>query len=324
MQQRDHRRIRHLVGTIGVAILAAGSLATSSAQAATPVGDGGRTPCVGGAASSAARTTGEARDPNTVSARQARRLDTQLADRVAQVTSSQLTADERRTRTRVPVAVHVLAPNARTTPLGPTGIDAQITILNRAYAGRQQGATTQTPFRFRLDSSDLTVNRRWYHSDYGTAAERNMKRALHVGDASVLNLYVVSPPEQSGTLGWATFPQAYPKHPRLDGVVISVATVRGGTATGYDRGDTAVHEVGHWLGLFHTFQGGCSRRNDRVTDTPAEDTPQFECQSGRDTCASPGKDPIHNFMDYSYDLCMYTFSDGQEERMRLHWLAYRG
>jgi hypothetical protein len=95
----------------------------------------------------------------------------------------------------------------------------------------------------------------------------------------------------------------------------------------YNLGDTGTHEVGHYLGLAHTFEGHCSAYNDGVADTPPERSPDFNCTSGRDTCSDRGGlvllDPIHNFMDYSDDVCLNTFTGGQAERMNLQWVLYR-
>ena len=205
----------------------------------------------------------------------------------------------------------------------------QIDVLNAAYAGADDAATpssVNTPFRFAMIGVDRTTNAAWFNSGIDSAAEREMKAALHVGGANTLNFYVNN---AGGVyLGWATFPFWYAADPLQDGVVVLYSSLPGGSCCGdrvYNLGDTGTHEVGHWLGLFHTFQGGCAAvYNDFVADTPAERSPAFGCPVGRDTCPGAGVDPIENFMDYSEDFCMFQFSAGQSARMEALSLQYRG
>ncbi|HVF68723.1 MAG TPA: zinc metalloprotease [Pyrinomonadaceae bacterium] len=205
----------------------------------------------------------------------------------------------------------------------------QINVLNAAYAGADPNATAgsaNTPFRFALVGVDRTTNAAWFNAAIDSAEERAMKSALHVGGANTLNFYVNN--AGGNLLGWATFPFWYEGDPLMDGVVVLYDSLPGGGCCSprtYNQGDTGTHEVGHWLGLFHTFQGGCAANyNDFIADTPSERKPAFGCPVGLDSCPGPGVDPIENFMDYSEDSCMYQFTAGQSARMEALSLQYRG
>ena len=199
---------------------------------------------------------------------------------------------------------------------GPTAaqMNDQIAVLNAAYPG----------YTFNVITTDYTNNSSWYTATNGTTAETQMKTALHQGTADDLNIYYNN--MGGGLLGWATFPSNYAAKPQMDGVVILYSSLPGGSAAPYNLGDTGTHEVGHWMGLYHTFQGGCTNSNDGVSDTPGERSPAYGCPVGRDSCSSkrfPGLDPIHNFMDYTDDACMYEFTAGQVSRMNSMWATYR-
>ncbi|SPC64638.1 related to metalloprotease MEP1 [Ustilago sp. UG-2017b] len=97
----------------------------------------------------------------------------------------------------------------------------------------------------------------------------------------------------------------------------------GGPIRNYNQGKTLVHEFGHWAGLYHVFQGGCSGQGDYVDDTPPQSTATNGCPTNQDSCSGGGLYSVTNFMDYSYDRCMVKFSSGQIARMAAAMDAYR-
>lgn len=223
----------------------------------------------------------------------------------------------------ITVNFHVIRSSTGAGDVSDARLNSQIATLNGAYSGRG--------FTFVRGTTDRTNNGTWYTMAPGTSAESAAKNYF-TGIASnnatyVLNLYTAAP--GGGLLGWATFPWDKASNPRMDGVVILNSSINGGTATNYNLGDTATHEVGHWLGLYHTFQSGCGTGNnttsgDRVADTAAEASSASGCPTGRDTCTTiSGADPITNFMDYTYDSCMNNFTSGQATRMVNMAATYR-
>ncbi len=213
-------------------------------------------------------------------------------------------------------------------------VTAQIEVLNTAYAGR---------FSFNL-TDVIEISSSYSDVYYGEDSEYEMKANHRQGGAATLNLYIVDVPKVNineppyvvpSVLGWATFPSDYSYYPELDGVSIYYDSLPGGGLSGYNEGDTGTHEVGHWLGLYHTFQGGCIKSNDGVADTPAQSGANEQCllvdtckrpknkKTGRVPSYAKGKDPIYNFMNYTPDSCMYQFTEGQFSRMEAAWAYYR-
>ncbi|WP_054852081.1 M43 family zinc metalloprotease [Olleya sp. ITB9] len=130
-----------------------------------------------------------------------------------------------------------------------------------------------------------------------------------------------------GLLGYAQFPGG---DASTDGVVSRHSSFGSNDADGvnipgsFNLGRTMTHEVGHFLGLFHTFQGGCAgtgaNAGDFCADTPAvanSSSNGSTCNTGNDSCpADPGLDMVENYMDYSIDSCMDTFTQDQKSRVQ--------
>ncbi|MCC6138789.1 MAG: zinc metalloprotease [Bdellovibrionaceae bacterium] len=213
---------------------------------------------------------------------------------------------------KIPVYIHVLAQDKTTAGgnVSDAKLKEQIDYLNASYASMN--------ISFEIVSIDRKIDKNWFTF---AAGEETIKGALHQGDAGSLNLYIAG--IDGGVLGWSSFPWEYSTVPDMDGVVIHYQTLPGGELKEYNEGGTTVHEVGHWLGLYHVFQGGCSD-GDFVVDTPAQSKPNFGCPTVvPDTCSTDGEDSIHNFMDYSDDICLNGFSTGQMQRAHDSFASYR-
>ncbi|WP_248960476.1 zinc metalloprotease [Sphaerisporangium perillae] len=215
----------------------------------------------------------------------------------------------------VPLWVHVITDGQAGAP--EAAVTAQVETLNAAYGGRQGGA--DTGIRFALRGVTRTDNAAWFRQPLPNEAA--MKQRLRKGGADALNLYIAQFSEL--VLGYATYPHWYQTNPALDGVVVDWRSLPGGALRDFGKGYTAVHEIGHWLGLLHTFENGCASPGDSVDDTPPEAFPTQGCPPRKDSCPDNGDDPVHNFMDYAHDRCMSEFTAGQAARMRDMWTAYR-
>jgi hypothetical protein len=228
-------------------------------------------------------------------------------------------ASGRNVRVTIPVSFHVFTDGAEGR-LTETQLRRQVDVLNAGFAGREGGV--DTGLRLAFAGMDVTDNATWFRDlDPGTAVEREAKAATHVGDARTLNVWTTAGPSY---LGFATFPSWYKRAPQLDGIVLDHNSLPGGAyGTSYSLGETGTHEVGHWLGLLHTFQGACNANGDYVDDTPAMATPSSGCPEGKDTCPAPGTDPVRNYMDYSYDSCYTQFTQGQAQRMSDQFAWFR-
>jgi hypothetical protein len=204
------------------------------------------------------------------------------------------------------VAFHVVTSDTGEGSVTDEQISQQMDALNRAFV----------PYglSFVLARVDRTTNKRWFELRPG-ANERRMKEALANNPGATLNVYTAQ--LEADVTGWTYYPWSMPREDAMHGVVLHHGTLPGGALAPYNRGAAAVHQVGHYLGLFHTFEGGCDGEGDYCLDTPAQAIAGLGATAARDTCSAPGKDPVTNFMDFSDDALRSTFTIDQGTRM--HW-----
>ncbi len=227
----------------------------------------------------------------------------------------------------IPVVVHVIENTSGQGAISNALVQSQIDILNEdflALAGSNGAPGTNTMIQFHLATEDpvgnptngitRSVDNNWFN-DSGSywnslAWDTDRYMNIYTNSASGNLGYVPALPANSGIVGsnsdrvvvlWSSFGRNAPIGPP------------------YNQGRTATHEVGHYLGLPHTFSGGCAGGNcyqngDLVCDTNDESSPNFGCGVGSTSCGST--DPVENYMDYSDDLCMNQFTPEQTNRMR--------
>lgn len=227
-------------------------------------------------------------------------------------------------RATVPVAFHIITNRRKEGLYGNmvNRIQDQVQLLNSVYK--------KSNVDFTLLSIDTTINDSWftkgsYYID-STVLDQ-MTARLSKDPSRVMNVYILN----SGVLGEAAFPWYDGKGTFKDYIVINHNTLIGGPVSFYggmySKGKTLVHEAGHFLGLFHTFEGAGNSCNsadndgcgigDQVDDTPSQKICYFEgCDEGSDSCPSPGNDPVRNYLGYNPDDCMNELTNGQVERLR--------
>jgi hypothetical protein len=318
--------VRRLFAAL-LAIVGATLLATAgggTAGAASLAGGGHATRAIDCLETTSARVPKWAQhvhEPGEIGAAQSAQLTQQIQPALAAAQRDAARGEAHAGLVRVPTWVHVISRDRSVAGgyVSDEQISEQMQVLNRSFSGATGGAPTV--FRFDLAGVTRTIKPAWARMAPDTPKELNAKSALHRGGPETLNLYVVAELTDL-LLGWATYPGG---EAVLDGVVVLAGSLPGGGVVPYNEGDTATHEVGHWLSLLHTFNNGCMRPCDGVFDTPYEAEPAFGCPIGADTCPQlPGDDPIENFMDYSDDPCMHEFTYGQSLRMWGAWRTFRG
>lgn len=247
----------------------------------------------------------------------------------------------------IPVVVHIIQTSAVET-VSDADVYSQIDVLNedfRKIAGTAgDGGGVDTQYEFCLASIDPSgcptdgINRlinpglAFHNQD----DEALLKGLIQWDPSMYLNIWVPRTIETSNSagsvIGYATFPTWITFQPQLDGIVVHSGFFGRNSNPTY-IGRTTTHEVGHWLGLFHTFQsactgntaGSCANAGDRVCDTPQAMEPNFGCPNINSCTDSPVDDPdqIENYMDYANGNCQNMFTQGQVDRMDFFTGAYR-
>ena len=234
---------------------------------------------------------------------------------------------------RIPVVVHVLY-NRQDENISDEQIRSQIAVLNKDF--RKAGDIQQVPEAFRELAADTyiefelaKVDPSGYATTGITRKKTNIKmfgmddriKFSNIGGQDAwnadkyLNIWIGN--TAGGIIGYSSLAGS---DKNKEGVVIrydAFGTIGKVTAP-YNKGKTAVHEIGHWLALHHIW-GDQFCGDDKVADTPPQQAPSRGCPSGTvsSMCTSaPAGRMYMNFMDLTDDACLSIFTYGQRDRMR--------
>lgn len=234
----------------------------------------------------------------------------------------------------LPVVVHIVSYNG-VGWVSNQQVQQAIVKLNQGFAntgGYNRGAGTDMNIRFMLAIKDPSgqsttgitrVNSPLTNqTEVGGAQGLALKNLRRWDPDCYINVWVVDYIEGAG--GYATYPWWHNRDE--DGIVVRASTFSGGTAAA----STLIHEFGHYLGLYHTFEGGCynwdcNRDGDKVCDTPPDRVTIYSsCTQPYNSCSTDTQsgflsdqyDMISNFMDYTRSSCLHDFTAGQGVRMR--------
>ena len=231
----------------------------------------------------------------------------------------------------IPVVVHVIH-NGGTENISDAQVISQIQVLNEDYGKlpgtNGDGAGIDTHIRFCLarigpdgECTNGIVRVKTPLTNHQSYQRTMLKQLSGWDPARYLNIYVVRNIDNgSGTLGYSSFPDGPPEE---DGFVVryNAFGLNGTAVAPSNLGRTASHELGHWLGMYHTFQDGCGTdpctTGDLVCDTPPASAPHFGCPANANTCTNDVpdlNDLVDNYMDYTNDACKSMFTLGQADR----------
>ncbi len=249
----------------------------------------------------------------------------------------------------IPVVVHIIhngEPVGIGTNVSDEQIFSQIKVLNNDFK-RLNADATQTPLEFQSVAGSLDIQfvlakqdptgaattgilrTKGNKTSYVQADDIQLKSQSYWPSESYLNIWVCN---LSSILGYAQFPistldglEDYQNEiATTDGVVVTYDAFGSdddgnfNLLTGFNKGRTLTHEMGHFFGLRHIWgdDSSCITTTDYVADTPKQNDDTNGCPSHPQVACSNTK-MFQNYMDYTHDPCMNIFTLGQMERMQI-------